>query len=223
MRGAASWRGNGSRGGRALPALPHCIQDVAQDDVDPRWTSKAWHVVQTKPRAEWLVHRNLRGLGFDTYYPHYPATVRHGRAGHRGVRVIGVLRPLYPRYVFVGLEAGQWIAGPRALIGVSQIVYDLDEDGDPVTIPAGDMAALAALDLGGASGFGRMAPPKDPERERLPPGSSWEVQGGPFADQVAIVVIDLGDRVRTRVRMFGREMDLIVEPGLLGPVMERRR
>ena len=58
----------------------------------------AWFVVRTKPRAEEKAVWHLANQGFAAYLPRYRRRVRHAR------RNAIVLRPLFPGYLFVGLD-----------------------------------------------------------------------------------------------------------------------
>ena len=76
-----------------------------------------WHVVYTKPRQESRALENLRRQGFECFLPTL-ATERL-RAGHR----VMLPEALFPRYLFVYLEAGcsNWSA-IRSTRGVAWLV-----------------------------------------------------------------------------------------------------
>lgn len=94
-----------------------------------------WHAVHTAARAEWLAADELRALGYAVFYPHFADVARHGR------RVIGVLRPLFSRYLFVGISAGQSHHGVNTARGVSTMVHAGDL---PLEVPAWVIGTLMA-------------------------------------------------------------------------------
>ena len=61
-------------------------------------SEKRWYVVHTQPNGEGRANLNLRRQGFATYLPRYARRRRHAR------RQETVQRPLFPRYLFVGLD-----------------------------------------------------------------------------------------------------------------------
>lgn len=76
-----------------------------------------WHVVYTRPRQEARALENLCNQGFNCLLP--TLKVDRLRAGHR----VAIPEPLFPRYLFVHLEAGRsnWSA-IRSTRGVSHLV-----------------------------------------------------------------------------------------------------
>lgn len=66
-------------------------------------TELAWYIVYTTPQGERLFKEDMEGMGLHPFYPcervwHRPA--RHRRDQERKL----IERPLFPRYVFVGLN-----------------------------------------------------------------------------------------------------------------------
>jgi len=77
----------------------------------------AWYVVQTHPRAETKAAMHLNRQGFTTYFPRYLKRRRHAR------RVETVVAPLFPRYLFVGIDmAAQRWRSIQSTIGIAQLV-----------------------------------------------------------------------------------------------------
>jgi len=93
-----------------------------------------WHVIYTTPMGEKLLKFDLENMGYGVFLPllrrlHRPARHRHSRE-----RVL-IERPLFPRYLFVGLNRAYPEYGPiRANKRVSGILSD--SQGRPVEIPA---------------------------------------------------------------------------------------
>ena len=63
-----------------------------------------WYVAHTRQNAEQRAVFNLTRQGFSAYLPRYRRRRRHAR------KVDTVLSPLFPRYVFVGMdpEVARW-------------------------------------------------------------------------------------------------------------------
>lgn len=157
-----------------------------------------------------MVHRNLRRLGFDTLYLHELGVVRHAR------RAIGVLKPVFPRYVFVGIEPGRWLSQGDAMIGISSFVRTAD---GPLKVPPEVMAEWAAK----ADENGRLPTPVINGRPVLAKGSRWRISDHPLEGFLAVVEADAGEKVRAWVNLFGRKTRAEFEPEQLEPVSERRR
>ncbi len=92
-------------------------------------SSQVWYVVQTQPNGEQRAEMHLRRRGFRTYLPRYLRSRRHARKTQM------VSRPLFPRYLFVGLDLArdQW-RSIQSTFGVSQIVLAGEK---PAPLPAG--------------------------------------------------------------------------------------
>ena len=57
-----------------------------------------WYAVYTRPHAEATALENLLRQGYCAYLPRYRTRLRHAR------RLQTVLRPLFPRYLFAGID-----------------------------------------------------------------------------------------------------------------------
>lgn len=170
-------------------------------EVDER----RWYAVYTKARAEWLVHKGLREQGYETLYLHRRATVSHAR------RKIGVLRPYFPRYVFVAVGPRQSVYAVNTTIGVSTVVY---AGLDPLEIPAEVIAELRAR--GDENG---LVEERGPEaRKRLKRGQQVRIAGGPFEGLLALVALDSGNAIRVWLDGFGGKVEAILDPSGLEPV-----
>lgn len=114
-----------------------------------------WQLLYTKPHAEEWVVVNLRRQGYATLLPRV-----RSRSGHR---------PLFPRYVFAGFEAGQSERPLRSTRGVSYIVQC---GAAPARVPLSVIGEIEArMDAHGVVTLDDAAPP-DPlfvkrERERV--------------------------------------------------------
>jgi len=101
-----------------------------------------WYLVHTKPLGERVAQINLERQGFEVYFPRLEYSVRRKQGWQ--VRV----GALFPRYLFLRLDAGRQALGPaRSTAGVAsvvrfgaefaavpdRVVRDLRARADPVT------------------------------------------------------------------------------------------
>ncbi len=78
---------------------------------------KSWYLIQTKPRQEIVAQENLNRQGYPTYLP--MAQIRR-RRNNRARTDIG---PMFPRYLFIHLDAGIDDWRPlRSTVGVNNVV-----------------------------------------------------------------------------------------------------
>jgi transcription antitermination factor NusG len=101
-----------------------------------------WYAVMTAPRAEELANRNLRRLGFWTFYPHQRVKRKRKRANLDQYLVEWVNMPYYPRYMFLGLRDGEGLYGVNECDGVSTVVYSGDR---PLEVPHAVMDEIIAM------------------------------------------------------------------------------
>jgi transcriptional antiterminator RfaH len=156
----------------------------------------SWYVVHTQPNNEVRADINLRRQGFLTYLPRYSRSRRHAR------KTETVLRPLFPRYLFVAmdLKLDRW-RNVYSTFGVSRLVVAGDT---PVAVPDGiirdiqsreDDAGLVTLGL--PAGVG--------------PGSSIRLIDSIFADAVGVLERIADDRrVAVLLQLLGREVRVFV-------------
>src|SRR5215471_5201307 len=108
-----------------------------------------WYVVHTQPNYEGRAEVNLQRQGFATYMPRYQRTRRHAR------KTETVLRPLFPRYLFVALDLARdrW-RSIQSTFGVSQLVVAGDE---PLPVPHAVIDQIRARE--GSDGIVRLGLP----------------------------------------------------------------
>ena len=77
----------------------------------------AWYLIYSKPHQERLALQNLQRQGYPPYLP----LIRNRK--RRLGKYVGVVEPMFPRYLFVSLddETDNW-APIRSTIGVSRLV-----------------------------------------------------------------------------------------------------
>jgi len=152
-----------------------------------------WYLVNTLARGEWLAHRELRAGGYATLYLHFRGTVRHAN------RVLGVLKPLFPRYLFVGLQPGQSLYTVNKTRGVATVVY---LGGQAVEVPAEVIAEQARR--GDASGLvpSDQVPAERQQRQPYNEGERVKFVAGPWQGFGGIVHLDDGEKVALWVEAF---------------------
>ena len=151
----------------------------------------AWYVVYTQPQSERRALHHLERQGYETFFPSYRKTRRHAR------REEEVVAPLFPRYLFVGLELNtqKWQAinntrGVNRLIGLN---------GQPTPLPDGAVEEIQSRQ--DDTGMIEMAPP---EFEK---GRSYRIGNGPFEDFTGIFEERIDkNRVVLLLNLLGREI-----------------
>jgi transcriptional antiterminator RfaH len=95
-----------------------------------------WYVAHTQPSSESKAGWHLGNQGFVIYLPKYLKRRRHAR------RVDWVPAPLFPRYLFVGMDlaVARWRA-IRSTIGIAGLVCNGDR---PTPVPLGIVEAIKA-------------------------------------------------------------------------------
>ena len=154
-----------------------------------------WYAVYANARAEMLARRELERRGYEVIYPHYAAKAPLGRG-----RTVDVLRPLFPRYLFVGLADGQAFGPINTTPGVSTAVSFAEM---PLPVPAAEIDALQAK----LQPSGLVRPEAMPSTElcaRFARGEVVTVDMADGAPLLATVDVDEGEMVRLYVRLFGR-------------------
>jgi transcriptional antiterminator RfaH len=154
--------------------------------------SARWYVVQTKPHAETRAHEHLRRQGFTTYLPKVIKARCHAR------KIEQVSRPLFPRYMFVLVDATcQRGRAIRSNVGVIALIGG--ENG-PTPMQPGIVEALRQQD--DLDGFFRT------KAAAFAPGAAVRVMDGFFtsclgffetmsdSQRVSVLLDILGGRVR---------------------------
>lgn len=154
-----------------------------------------WFVAFTQARREGIALDNLARQGWRTFLPFQLATRRHARK-FRTVRA-----PVFPRYVFVGLDLDRdrW-RSVNGTFGVQRLVMAVDR---PLPVPVGIVETLMqSLDPFGNLKF----------TTALEPGSRVRLASGPFADTLGVLsALDASGRVEVLLEMLGGSIRLKVE------------
>lgn len=149
--------------------------------------SARWYVVHSQPHRELYAANHLEAQGYVVFTPRLTRTVRHAR------RTRTVLRPLFPRYLFVrlDLEVDRW-RSVRGTFGVATMIMDGER---PRPTPCGVVETLiAAYDGRGGYDFQRDLRIGDPVRFLT----------GAFADRLGqLVALDDTGRVHVLLDLLG--------------------
>jgi transcriptional antiterminator RfaH len=163
-----------------------------------------WYVVHTQPNNEGRAEMHLRRQGFMTYFPRHLRRRRHAR------RVEMVARPLFPRYLFVGLDLAKdrW-RSVQSTFGVSGLVT------------AGEMPVSVSDQLVGeiraredAEGYVTLGLPAG-----LTSGSRVRLIDGLFAECQGVLERIADDRrVSVLLSLLGREVRVFVKAASVGTI-----
>jgi transcriptional antiterminator RfaH len=162
---------------------------------------KRWHAVLTQQHSESRAEFNLVRQGYEVYLPRLRTTLRHAR------RVESVLRPLFPRYLFVALNPQR--DGWRPILstfGVASLVRFAET---PADVPAALIDALRAREVDGV-------------HAEAPAAASWKIGDklrvftGAFGDMVGKLESMSGfDRVALLLEVMGREVRVTLPADML--------
>ncbi|WP_298363173.1 transcriptional activator RfaH [uncultured Bradyrhizobium sp.] len=160
-----------------------------------------WYVVQTQVNAEVKAAANLERQGFSIYFPRYMKRRSHAR------KVETVPRPLFPRYLFVGIdvESQRWRA-VQSTLGVSHLVCVGDR---PAVVEHGVIDALKSRE--DEAGFITLV-----RRAAFSPGDTVRIVDGAFVDSLALVE-NASDhhRVAVLLNLLGRKVRVLVGADLI--------
>ena len=166
--------------------------------------SPHWYVVHTQPHFEGRAEVNLQRQGFTTYMPRYQRNRRHAR------KTETVLRPLFPRYLFVALDLARdrW-RSIQSTFGVSQLVVAGDE---PLPVPHAVIDQIRARE--GSDGIVRLGLPAG-----VGVGSRVRLIDGIFEDAKGVIERIADDRrVAILLQLLGREVRVFVPAASIGTV-----
>jgi transcriptional antiterminator RfaH len=149
-----------------------------------------WYAVYTQPHAETKALEHLLRQGYSAYLPRYRTRVSHARR-----RQI-VLRPLFPRYLFAGIDRASMPWRPiLSTFGVTDIVRNGDE---PAPVRAEIVSAIEEREKAGS--FDRVDP-----QHSLRLGGLVRVTAGALEDMVGrLIELRDQDRVVVLLELLGR-------------------
>lgn len=158
-----------------------------------------WCVAHTQPSKELLAKQHLQEQGYEVYLPQFKKTRRHAR------KVEEVLAPLFPRYIFVGMDlsTARWrsINGTR---GVSHLL--MGDELNPAKISPQIIEDLKAQELG--CGVVPIL-----SLETFIKGDKVRVLEGVFKDHEATFeTLDDKSRVKLLLNFLGRQTEITLPP-----------
>lgn len=150
----------------------------------------SWYAIHTRPQAELKALENLLRQGYHAYLPRHRARISHAR------RVQIMLRPLFPRYLFAGLDRAAMRWRPiLSTLGVSDIVRAGDE---PALVPPEIIEGLREHENSGT--FDRVEPHRP-----LQLGDLVRINAGGFEQMIGrLVELRDQDRVVVLLDLLGR-------------------
>jgi transcriptional antiterminator RfaH len=164
--------------------------------------NQAWYVVHTRPHAEEIAARHLDRQGFRVFLPRFSRRRRHAR------KVETVIRPLFPRYLFVGLDLAvdRWNC-IRSTVGVAGLICHGDR---PTLVPPGVVEGLLDREVNGVIAVN--------DRTNFRRGDRVQLLDGAFANLVGIFErMTDGDRVAVLLDLLGRSVRVVLHVDALQP------
>ncbi|GIK98109.1 MAG: transcription antitermination protein RfaH [Alphaproteobacteria bacterium] len=155
-----------------------------------------WHAAYTQIHAEARAAQELRNQGFHVFLPLCRRLRRHAR------RTEAVLRPLFPRYLFVALDIER--QGWRSINGTRGILHLICQGDRPVAVPIGVVEGLRArADAAGAVPLDALAV--------LERGRPLQVTAGPFTGHTGrFESLTSDQRVVLLLEVLGRPLAVAV-------------
>ena len=149
-----------------------------------------WYAVFTHPHGETKALQHLLRQGYSAYLPRYRTRISHAR------RRQTVLRPVFPRYLFAGIDRASMRWRPiLSTVGVADVVRAGDE---PAAVPSKIVAAIRVREEAGD--FDRLDP-----QQSLRLGELVRVTAGAFEDMVGMLVeLRDQDRIVVLLEWLGR-------------------
>jgi transcriptional antiterminator RfaH len=157
----------------------------------------SWYAVHTRPHAEMRALENLLRQGYEAYLPRYRTEVRHAR------RLQTVLRPLFPRYLFAGVDRTGMPWRPiLSTVGVSDLVRSGDE---PLPVAPEIVEALRTQEgMGAFDALARRYTPRLGDLVRISAGAFEDMIGRLIElrdqDRVVVLLDLLGRKVRAQIQ-----------------------
>lgn len=156
---------------------------------------KRWYAVHTHAHGEVRAEENLARQGFESWLPRYRKRRRH--AGREEL----VLRPLFPRYLFVhvDIDSEQW----RPILSTYGVASVVGDHNGPYALDDAVVEAIRAR--AGEDGVFELGPP------RFEPGEKVRITAGPLSDLEGVFQAESdSERVLVLLKLMGREVRVTV-------------
>ncbi|MBF9234694.1 transcription termination/antitermination protein NusG [Microvirga alba] len=166
----------------------------------------SWYVIFTNPKCEERAQGGLEALGYATFLPMMAKWVKvppHRAKGDKNKRE-RVERPLFPRYLFVGLEQGLDSFYPiRLTDGVADI---LNNKGAPIRVPDEIMSRMQdAYERGDHD-----ETVKEAQRfaAKFASGQTVRMASGPFEGFTATILNASKTTIALEAEVYGRKVKI---------------
>lgn len=184
----------------ATALLPLAEEEMQSSPAYELAPGARWYLVHTRPSSESKADFNLKAQGYRTFLPLTERTIRHAR------RLTTVRRPVFARYLFVGLDVtrDRWNA-INSTVGVSRLVA---QEGGPIAVPFGIVETLLAHSEAGLTRLDHA----------LAQGQRVRILSGPLAEFTATVMrLDARRRVDLLLEIMGGAITVSVDRSALAP------
>ena len=156
----------------------------------------SWYLIHSKPRQEACALDNLQRQGFECFLPIISVEKLRRKL------LVPVPEPLFPRYLFIRLDASQqgrsWnpirsTTGVSRLVSFGQVPAKVDEE--LVTSIRESVSSTTV------------------QQRHFAPGESLRINQGPFAGLEALYQMPDGEsRVMVLINMLSKQVSLSIEP-----------
>ncbi len=160
----------------------------------PAQPQPQWYLVHTKPLAERTAQVHLERQGYATYLPRLVQTVR------RKQRWTESILPLFPRYLFLQLNAGRSLRPVHSTVGVCNVV----RSGACCAVVREEVIAELRARADPVTGLHRLQ-----MAARFTRGTRVRITAGPFCSINGVFErADGDDRVIILLSLLGHEMPI---------------
>ena len=164
--------------------------------------NKRWYLAQCKPNSTQIAIRNLKNQDFVIFLPSQEVTKREGKGFKYQIR------PLFPGYLFVQLDAGEepW----RRINSTRGIARLVRLGAEPSIVPDAIIAGLMARcnEMGIIQDAGALAV-----------GDRAQVTHGPFSGFVATIAdVEANARIYILLEIMGQSTTVTIDAAALTPL-----
>ena len=158
--------------------------------------SACWYVIHTKPRQEHIAEYNLQNQQFEVFLP------RHAVEKRKQHRIVSLIEPYFPRYLFVRFNESRDNWGPiRSTRGVCSLVRF---NGRPRAVPQQLISLLRSNE--NDQGLQRVG------KASWKPGDEVEIEAGPFAGYRCIFeAVRSSERVSVLLNIIGKQTRAVLD------------
>jgi transcription antitermination factor NusG len=168
-----------------------------------------WFAAMTTPRGEELANRNLKRLGYHTFYPFERVRRLRKRANLDKHVVEWITKPYFPGYLFLCIREGEGLYQANEADGVSTIVHS---NGAPLEIPHTVMDEIMAF----TQRDGLVGSVDTVSRKPYQVGQMVKFQdNSPMSGLLAKISVDNGKEVRVWIKLLGSNRQISVDPSVV--------